>query len=304
MLENILNNFLVNEKISKFSGTDLFNLCKDFLLSENLNIDNEEKEIWWILQHYCDKDFWQKDDLYLSQQQQNKIMNALFQRSVLEKPLAYILENVPFTDLTISCKPPVLIPRPETEDWVINLLTRLKKDNNDEINILDLCTGTGCIALTLGKNLNSSVIGIDIDLTAISLAKKNKFLNKVNNCEFLLGDLFAPLKENKKFNLITSNPPYISAEDFFNLPKSVVNWESPTALLATNNGLFFYEIIIKNAQKFLQTPNTSSIELALEIDHNKVNDVLEILEKNNFIGEIQIDQFGKNRAIFAKRKSI
>jgi release factor glutamine methyltransferase len=149
-------------------------------------------------------------------------------------------------------EPPILIPRPETEEWVTWLIGELQPVAQHKITILDLCTGSGCIALALAHALPlAHVVGIDKNPAACSLAQKNKCHNKLTNVHFIESDLFSALKQNASFDIIVSNPPYITASEYTQLQPEVVQWEDKHALIAEENGLFFYQRIAHDAKKIL-----------------------------------------------------
>ncbi len=154
------------------------------------------QQAWWVIEKITGKteaDLVAHENLELTKEQQDKL-NLFIEKAKQHYPLQYLLESVPFLDLDILVKPPVLIPRPETEEWVGDLIDSLEKYKKSSFKILDLCSGSGCIALALAKNFpNSFVYGIDISQNCIDLANKNKILNKISNAEFILSDLYQNL---------------------------------------------------------------------------------------------------------------
>ena len=163
-------------------------------------------------------------------------------------PLAYILGSVPFCGLEILVKPPVLIPRPETEEWCANLIEQLQSLPKEPLWILDLCTGSGCIALALADALpKAKIIATDINNEALALAHQNAIHNSISNVEFIYSDLFDAIPTNFKFDLIVGNPPYIRPDDWQTLDPSVTIWEDKNALLASDNGLEIIKRIIETA---------------------------------------------------------
>ncbi len=188
----------------------------------------------------------------LTPTQQQQLDQALHARIHEHKPLAYILGSVPFCDLDILVEPPVLIPRPETEEWVSWLIEQCAPLRTQPCNILDLCTGSGCIALALAQALpHARVTGVDKNPQALALAQKNKAHNGVSNVTFMLGDLCAPLPPGVCYDLIVSNPPYISEEEYQSLAPEVAQWEDKLALVAPNEGLEFYQRLAYEAARFL-----------------------------------------------------
>ncbi len=188
----------------------------------------------------------------LTQAQQQQLDHALHARIHEHKPLSYILGSVPFCNLDILVETPILIPRPETEEWVSWLIEQCAPVHDKSCTILDLCTGTGCIALALAQAFpRARVIGVDKNPQALTLAQKNKDHNALSNIEFLHGDLCAPLPANVCYDLIVSNPPYISEEEYQTLAPEVAQWEDKQALVAPNDGLEFYQRIAYEAARFL-----------------------------------------------------
>lgn len=194
------------------------------------------------------------DTIELSPHQQKLLDEWIKQRVEACKPLQYILGSVPFCDLTIQVRSPILIPRPETEEWVSWLIERLKPLDTKGLRILDLCTGTGCIALALAHHLPDSVVtGIDINPEAIALAQENKRTLNLSNIEFILSDLYTALSQDLKFDLIVSNPPYLCSSEYEALSEDVKKWEDPRALVAPDRGMQLYHSIIAGAHGYLDT---------------------------------------------------
>ena len=160
-------------------------------------------------------------------------------------PVQYIVGNVDFYGNIIEVNESVLIPRFETEELVDLVIKRLKNKHN--LDIVDLGTGSGCIAITLAKNLDCHVDAVDISASALEIAKKNANNNHVN-IEFYFGDMLKPL--SKKYDVIISNPPYIAYGE--EIMKIVKDNEPHIALYADNDGLYYYEKILSNCKKYLK----------------------------------------------------
>ncbi|MBS1988575.1 peptide chain release factor N(5)-glutamine methyltransferase [Candidatus Dependentiae bacterium] len=184
--------------------------------------------------------------------QQALLDEWIWQRVEEYKPLQYILGSVPFCDLTIQVRSPILIPRPETEEWVAWLIEQLKPLDTQGLRILDLCTGTGCIALALARHLPGSIVmGIDINPEAIALAQENQKAHNLSNVQFILSDLYAALPQDMKFDLIVTNPPYLCPSEYDALSEDVKKWEDPRALVAQDRGMQLYQYIIADAHRYL-----------------------------------------------------
>ena len=161
------------------------------------------------------------------------------------EPVQYIVGDVDFYGNIIKVDKRVLIPRFETEGLVELALKYL---SNTNLDIVDLGTGSGCIAITLKKKLpNINITAVDISSDALDLAKENAKFNDVE-INFIKGDMLKPL--NKKYDCIISNPPYIAYDE--EVMDIVKNNEPNNALYADNNGLYFYEEILKNAKNYLK----------------------------------------------------
>lgn len=172
-------------------------------------------------------------------------LNDAIKRYENKEPVQYIVGNVDFYGNIIKVDKRVLIPRFETEGLVEIALKHL---SNTNLDIVDIGTGSGCIAITLKKKLpNINMDAIDISLDALSLAKENAKLNHVD-INFIEGDMLNPL--NKKYDCIISNPPYIAYNE--EVMDIVKNNEPNIALYADDNGLYYYEEILKNAKKYLK----------------------------------------------------
>ena len=161
------------------------------------------------------------------------------------EPVQYIVGDVDFYGNTIKVDKRVLIPRFETEGLVEIALKYL---TNTNLDIVDLGTGSGCIPITLKKKLPSiNIDAVDISLDALDVAKENAILNNVD-INFIHGDMLKPL--SKKYDCIISNPPYIAYDE--EVMDIVKNNEPNNALYADNDGLYFYEEILKNCKNYLK----------------------------------------------------
>lgn len=194
-------------------------------------------------------------------------------RLIAREPLQYITGKQEFMKLNFLVTKDVLIPRPDTEILVEEVIEKAKNIQNPVI--LDLCTGSGAIAITIAKYIkNSKIYAVDISAKALEIAKKNAELNGVkNNIEFIQSDLFTKIK-NQKFDIIVSNPPYIETKVIKTLSKEVQN-EPKIALDGGEDGLDFYREISENAYKYLNRQGY----LCLEIGYNQKYTVQKILEE-------------------------
>lgn len=202
-------------------------------------------------------------------------------------PLQYLIGWVPFGPLRILVEPPVLIPRPETEEWCLRLCGQLERLQVNNIAILDLCTGSGCIALLLAHTLPMArVDATDIAEHALSLAKKNAAHNHIKGVHFFHSDIYDHIPADSKYDLIVANPPYISSDEWQTVEPSVTLWEDKQALLASNSGLDIIERIINRAKEFLiysQAMDQKDIpQLVIEIGYHQADAVRKLLKDAGF----------------------
>lgn len=215
-----------------------------------------------------------------------------------EIPIQYITNYQEFMGLSFYVDSNVLIPQPDTEILVEEVLDILKKDSDKKKLVLDLCTGSGAIGISIAKYSEGSVMMSDISKKALEIAKKNAERNEVaDKCNFILSDMFESIDE--KFDIIVSNPPYIKKEVISTLDKEVQN-EPHLALDGGEDGLDFYKIIAENAYKYL---NKDGI-LALEIGYDQKEEVISLLEKVGQYKEIYCkkDLGNNDRIIVCKLK--
>lgn len=172
------------------------------------------------------------------------------------EPVQYIVGNVDFYGNILEINKNVLIPRFETEELIEKTLNYIKEYFDYPIDIVDIGTGSGCIAITLKMKTNSSVDAVDISSKALEVAKKNilKYNLDINLYE---GDMLEPL--TKKYDLIISNPPYIAYDE--EIMDIVKNNEPNKALYASNDGLCYYFEIIKNSKKYLKNKSMIAFEI-------------------------------------------
>ena len=228
---------------------------------------------------------------YLKKYYEGNIDDAI-KRLEAGEPVQYIVGNVDFYGNIIKVDKRVLIPRFETEGLVELALSYLANTNLD---IVDLGTGSGCIPITLKKKLpNINIDAVDISLEALILAIDNAKLNNVE-INFIHGDMLKPL--NKKYDVIISNPPYIAYdEDIMDIVK---NNEPNNALYASDDGLYFYEEILKNCKNYLK----EKYYIFFEIGYNQGEKVKEkALKYLNCNVQVKKDLQGFDRYVIIESK--
>lgn len=219
------------------------------------------------------------------------------------RPVQYILGNTEFYGLIFLVNPATLIPRPETEElveWIIES-QKLKVESQKLISILDIGTGSGCIAISLKKNLpDADVTAIDISADALHTARQNAVINEVK-VEFILDDILNTRFdiEHSKFEIIVSNPPYVTLEDKLLMHQNVTGFEPHSALFVPENDpLIFYKAIANYALEHL-SPNGM---LFFEINENFGKETVELLADKGFIDiELRRDMSGRDRMVKAVR---
>jgi len=206
-------------------------------------------------------------------------------------PIQYITNKQEFMKLNFYVDKNVLIPQPDTEILVEKAIEICNNHGND-IKILDLCTGSGAIGISIAKNIkNAKIYATDIKNTVIDIAKQNAKQNNVDNIEFIVSDMFENIQE-KDFDIIVSNPPYIETDVIKTLPTEVRN-EPIIALDGGKDGLKFYKIILSEYKKYLKKDGY----LLLEIGYNQAKSVGELINLNYSIIE---DLAGNDRVIIIK----
>ncbi len=223
-----------------------------------------------------------------------KKFNELVKRRLKKEPVAYIINEKEFWSKVFEVNRDTLIPRPETELMIEQLVKIYKKK---KILVLDIGTGSGCILISLLSELTDSKgLGIDISKKALNIAKKNARNHKMENNIFFkkrsLSDIY-----NNKFDLIVSNPPYVSSKDMRNLNDDIKYYEPKIALDGGNDGLDVIKKVIYKAKDILKING----RLAIEIGNKHYNKVSKILYKNNFKLEHNIKDYKDNiRCLISK----
>lgn len=243
------------------SASNVFTILKqatEFLISHNINEAKLDAEVLLcgVLNITRSKLFTIRKE-YISQEQYQKYQKYL-NRRVLREPVGYILEKTEFMGLNFKVNSNVLIPRQETE-LIVESANKFIKENNLK-TVFDLCTGSGAIAVSVAYYNNVSVVASDISDKALQIAKDNAVINNVSNkIEFIESDMFNNII-SKKFDIIISNPPYVTTDEYIGLEKELF-FEPKNAFVAGNDGLAFYRIIAQRAKQYLNDKGILLLEL-------------------------------------------
>lgn len=218
------------------------------------------------------------------------------QKLIKGYPLQYITHHQEFMKLDFYVDENVLIPRADTEITVEEVIDYCRKQEKKELRVLDLCTGSGVIAISIKKYvLNCEVVAVDISKNALEIAKKNAKQNEVEGINWFLSDLFD--KVEGRFDVIVSNPPYIKKEVIKTLDKQV-QCEPILALDGGDDGLDFYKKIVEQALNYLKENG----KIFLEIGYDQKQEVIEIIDESKQYKKIECkkDLSGNDRMIMAE----
>ncbi|MBO5738450.1 peptide chain release factor N(5)-glutamine methyltransferase [bacterium] len=270
---------------------------KQLIINAGIEKNEASIELKMLLEHFCN--YTEKDLILgkpLSDNDINIIKEKISERINNRTPIQYIIGEAWFMGNKFKVSPDVLIPRDETELLVTRAIEII--NNNSFLDVLDIGTGSGCIACTIAKNTQATVLGIDISSDALRIALDNVTKLGINNrAIFRKSNLYEKIRDGEKFDVIISNPPYIP----FNTELSLeVQKEPALALFADKNGLSFYETIIKNAPQFLNEDGYIMFELGI----NQSSAVKEMMEQNFEEITIEKDFANIDRVIYGKLKNI
>ena len=272
---------------------DLIGWTEKYFMSKGLENGRNIGEI--LLQHLLDC---KRVELYFGSEKQLtqdtiKTYHSWIQRLIKNEPLQYITGTIEFYGLELMITPAVFIPRPETERVVDIALQILKTVISPKI--LDVGTGSGCIAIALANELpEASVTGIDIDPNMLKVAQKNADLHKINNIIFKQMDIQKEIPK-ESYNLIVSNPPYIPLNEISDLEKNIKDFEPRIALTDGADGLTFYHRLASVASKILH----SNGYLIMEVGQgNHPQKALKLFKNNAFASNKLIQDYnGDDRVL-------
>jgi release factor glutamine methyltransferase len=277
-------------------GENVYTLLKTatkFLKSKGLSESKSDAE---VLLSFVLQTKRSKLPLLRSQKPTDKQMlqyeNYVLKRSNRE-PLAYITGFANFMGFELKVDKNVLIPRPETE-ILVEVALKIAKEKNKK-SVLDLCTGSGCIAISLAKlGVFEDIVASDISVNALAIAKENVLINNASNIKFIESDIFEKIPDCK-FDMIVSNPPYVTEYEYADLEPEL-KFEPKKALTAQDDGLFFYKEIATNITKYL----TDNGYIILELNSNKAEDIRQLFSDNKYANiEIINDYCGLPRVLKA-----
>ena len=238
----------------------------------------------------------------LSEQISKEIEDKYF--SLIEKhikedvPLSHLVGFEYFYDRKYKVTKDVLSPRMETEELIYKVIEYINASNKNKFKILDLCTGSGIIAITLKKELEQvsvDVIASDISKEAIEVAKENSQSHDAT-IKFIKSDIFNNIDD--KFDIIVSNPPYIDRKDEVTMQDNVLKYDPHLALFAEEEGMYFYRKIIEQANDYL---NENGV-IFFEIGYDQKDKIIKLADMNGYSAEVYKDINGRDRMAFLVRK--
>ena len=234
----------------------------------------------------------------LSGENEEKYFSLIEKHIREDMPLSHLVGFEYFYDRKFKVTKDVLSPRMETEELIYRVIKYVKTTKKDSIKILDLCTGSGIIAITLKKELKLKSVGLiasDISEEALKVAKENAELNNAD-IKFIQSDIFNDIDE--KFDIIVSNPPYIDRKDEITMKTNVLNYDPHLALFAEEEGMYFYRKIVEEAKNYL---NDSGV-IFFEIGHEQREKITKLADMNDYHIEVYKDLNGRDRMAFLAKK--
>ena len=227
----------------------------------------------------------------LSKEEEDKYFSLIEKHIKEDVPLSHLAGFEYFYDRKFKVTKDVLSPRMETEELIYKVIEYVKMSNKNNLKILDLCTGSGIIGITLRKELefkSIEVVASDISEEALKVAKENAIMNKAE-VKFIQSDIFENI--NEKFDIIVSNPPYIAYNDKITMEDNVLNYDPHLALFAEEDGMYFYREIIENAKEYLEEDGL----VFFEIGYDQREKILKLANENGFKAEVYKDINGRDR---------
>ena len=234
----------------------------------------------------------------LSQENEEKYFSLIEKHIKEDVPLSHLVGFEYFYDRKFKVTKDVLSPRMETEELIYRVVEYVKSTKKNNLKILDLCTGSGIIAITLKKELSQfsiDVVASDISEEAIKVAKENAQSHDAT-IKFIQSDIFNNIAD--KFDIIVSNPPYIDRKDEVTMQDNVLKYDPHLALFAEEEGMYFYRKIIEQANDYL---NENGV-IFFEIGYDQKDKIIKLADLNGYSAEVYKDINGRDRMAFLIRK--
>ena len=258
----------------------------------------EENLARFLLMYMLDemREFNENLALELTEEDEQKYFQLINKHIKDDTPLSHLVGFEYFYDRKFKVTSDILSPRMETEDLVYKVIDYIRKNNLTNIKILDLCTGSGIIGITLKKELEEfdvKILASDISSRALTVAKENASSLKAD-ISFVESDLFSNIQD--KFDIIVSNPPYIAHDEKKTIKENVLNYDPHLALFAGEEGMYFYRNIIEKSRSYL---NEKGI-MFFEIGYDQKEKIITLGENNRFETVVYKDINGRDRIAVLK----
>ena len=234
----------------------------------------------------------------ISKENEDKYFSLIEKHIKEDVPLSHLVGFEYFYDRKYKVTKDVLSPRMETEELIYRVVEYVKSTKKNNLKILDLCTGSGIIAITLKKELSQfsiDVVASDISEEAIKVAKENAQSHDAT-IKFIQSDIFNNIAD--KFDIIVSNPPYIDRKDEVTMQDNVLKYDPHLALFAEEEGMYFYRKIIEQANDYL---NENGV-IFFEIGYDQKDKIIKLADLNGYSAEVYKDINGRDRMAFLVRK--
>ena len=234
----------------------------------------------------------------ISKENEEKYFSLIEKHIKEDVPLSHLVGFEYFYDRKYKVTKDVLSPRMETEELIYKVIEYVNASNKNKFKILDLCTGSGIIAITLKKELEQvsvDIIASDISEEALEVAKENSQSHDAT-IKFIKSDIFNNIDD--KFDIIVSNPPYIDRKDEVTMQDNVLNYDPHLALFAEEEGMYFYRKIIEQANDYL---NENGV-MFFEIGYDQKDKIIKLADINGYSSEVYKDINDRDRMAFLVRK--
>lgn len=234
----------------------------------------------------------------MSKENEEKYFSLIEKHIKEDVPLSHLVGFEYFYDRKFKVTKDVLSPRMETEELIYKVIEYVKANNKNNLKILDLCTGSGIIAITLKKELDEILIDVvasDISEEAIEVAKENAQYHDTD-VRFIQSDIFNNIDD--KFDIIVSNPPYIDRKDEVTMKENVLKYDPHLALFAEEEGMYFYRKIIEQAKDYLKENGV----MFFEIGYDQKDKIIKLSKKNGYLAQVYKDINNRDRMAFLVRK--